>query len=81
MDSTRGLPGETGRIDIQFVLNGLRQLGYDGPVVAEPFQPSAQRPFRRRRKGRAGQKTYGPGLERFCLARAVFLKKDGQRLL
>lgn len=39
VDSTRGLPGETGRIDIQFVLNGLRQLGYDGPVVAEPFSP------------------------------------------
>ncbi len=38
-DSPRALPGETGNIDIACVMSGLRKLGYDGPVVAEPFSP------------------------------------------
>lgn len=38
-DSPRALPGETGRIDIAYVMNGLRSIGYTGPVVAEPFSP------------------------------------------
>lgn len=38
-DSPRALPGETGQIDIACVMNGLRKLGYTGPVVAEPFSP------------------------------------------
>ena len=36
-DSPRMLPGETGVIDAAFVMQGLRKLGYTGPVVAEPF--------------------------------------------
>ena len=36
-DSPRKLPGETDVIDIAFVMDGLRKLGYTGPVVAEPF--------------------------------------------
>jgi sugar phosphate isomerase/epimerase len=38
-DSPRALPGETGQIDIEFFMNGLSELGYDGPIVAEPFSP------------------------------------------
>lgn len=38
-DSPRALPGETGMIDIACVINGLRKLGYTGPVIAEPFSP------------------------------------------
>ena len=38
-DSPRALPGETGMIDIACVIDGLRKLGYTGPVIAEPFSP------------------------------------------
>lgn len=38
-DNPRGLPAETGIIDIKFIMDGLRKLGYTGPVVAEPFSP------------------------------------------
>ncbi|MCL2159829.1 MAG: sugar phosphate isomerase/epimerase [Oscillospiraceae bacterium] len=38
-DSPRALPGETGIIDIKFFMDGLKRLGYDGPVMAEPFSP------------------------------------------
>ena len=38
-DSPRARPGETGMIDIACVINGLRKLGYTGPVIAEPFSP------------------------------------------
>lgn len=38
-DSPRALPGETGMVDIACVMAGLRKLGYDGPVIAEPFSP------------------------------------------
>jgi sugar phosphate isomerase/epimerase len=36
-DSVRCLPGDTGVIDIAGFLNALRRIGYDGPVVPEPF--------------------------------------------
>jgi sugar phosphate isomerase/epimerase len=36
-DGVRCLPGETGVIDIKGFLQGLHKLGYDGPVMAEPF--------------------------------------------
>jgi sugar phosphate isomerase/epimerase len=38
VDNTRGLPGETGVIDIKGFLKALDAVGYDGPVVAEPFK-------------------------------------------
>jgi sugar phosphate isomerase/epimerase len=38
-DHDRRLPGETGEINIKGFLNALRQLGYEGPVEAEPFDP------------------------------------------
>lgn len=38
-DSPRALPGETGQIDMETMMAGLRKLGYTGPVVAEPFSP------------------------------------------
>ena len=37
MDSVRCLPGETGVIDLNIFLGTLQQVGYDGPVVVEPF--------------------------------------------
>ena len=37
VDSVRALPGETGVIDIAGFLGALQALGYNGPVVAEPF--------------------------------------------
>jgi sugar phosphate isomerase/epimerase len=37
LDGRRELPGATGIIDIAGFLNALNQIGYDGPVRAEPF--------------------------------------------
>ena len=37
LDGVRGLPGTTGVIDIAGFLQALRGIGYDGPVVPEPF--------------------------------------------
>jgi sugar phosphate isomerase/epimerase len=37
MDQVRALPGETGVLDIRGFLNALAEIGYDGPVTAEPF--------------------------------------------
>lgn len=37
IDNVRALPGETGVIDLQGFLEALREIGYDGPVTAEPF--------------------------------------------
>ena len=37
-DLVRDLPGETGVIDIAGFLGLLRDIGYDGPVTAEPFK-------------------------------------------
>jgi len=36
-DLVRALPGETGVIDLATFLGGLKAIGYDGPVVVEPF--------------------------------------------
>ena len=38
VDSVRGLPGETGVIDIGGFLTALQRIGYDGPVTPEPFK-------------------------------------------
>jgi sugar phosphate isomerase/epimerase len=38
VDNTRALPGETGVIPIKDFLQALRDIGYDGPVVPEPFK-------------------------------------------
>lgn len=37
IDSQRAMPGETGVIDIAGFLGALEAIGYDGPVMAEPF--------------------------------------------
>ena len=37
VDSVRQLPGETGVIDIAVFLGTLKEIGYDGPVMVEPF--------------------------------------------
>ena len=38
LDHVRALPGETGVIDIAGFLGALQAIGYDGPVVPEPFK-------------------------------------------
>jgi sugar phosphate isomerase/epimerase len=38
LDGVRGLPGETGLLDMKGFLGGLKAIGYSGPVVAEPFK-------------------------------------------
>ena len=38
VDTVRALPGETGVIDIAGFLQTLQAIGYDGPVVPEPFK-------------------------------------------
>jgi len=38
-DLERRLPGETGVEDLAGFINALRTIGYDGPVVPEPFAP------------------------------------------
>jgi len=37
VDTERAMPGETGVIDIEGFLGALDALGYDGPVMVEPF--------------------------------------------
>jgi len=37
VDNVRALPGETGVIDVKGFLRALDQIGYSGPVMAEPF--------------------------------------------
>jgi sugar phosphate isomerase/epimerase len=37
VDNVRALPGETGVIDVAGFLGALAEIGYDGPVMAEPF--------------------------------------------
>ncbi|QLH76492.1 sugar phosphate isomerase/epimerase [Halosimplex rubrum] len=37
VDTERALPGATGVIDIERFLSHLDAVGYDGPVIAEPF--------------------------------------------
>jgi sugar phosphate isomerase/epimerase len=37
-DRVRALPGETGVIDIAGFLRALQAMGYDGPVIPEPFK-------------------------------------------
>jgi sugar phosphate isomerase/epimerase len=37
LDQVRMLPGETGVLDIAGFLQALHDIGYDGPVTAEPF--------------------------------------------
>ena len=37
VDNRRGLPGATGVIDVQTFLGAMIRIGYDGPVVCEPF--------------------------------------------
>ncbi|MBN1458546.1 MAG: sugar phosphate isomerase/epimerase [Armatimonadetes bacterium] len=39
IDNDRRLPGETGVIDLNTFLQGLKAIGYTGPVVPEPFSP------------------------------------------
>jgi sugar phosphate isomerase/epimerase len=40
LDWVRGLPGETGVIDIAGFLQALQSIGYDGPITPEPFKQS-----------------------------------------
>jgi len=40
IDNERGLPGQSGVIDLLGFLTGLKQIGYTGPVTPEPFTPS-----------------------------------------
>ena len=37
LDNVRDLPGATGVIDITTFLSALQHIGYDGPVMVEPF--------------------------------------------
>lgn len=37
VDNVRTLPGETGVIDIAGFLQSLKKIGYEGPVMVEPF--------------------------------------------
>lgn len=43
LDLERRMPLETGLVDAPAVLRLLNQLGYDGPVIAEPFNPHRAR--------------------------------------
>jgi sugar phosphate isomerase/epimerase len=39
VDNHRDLPAATGVIDLAAFLQALARIGYDGPIVAEPFRP------------------------------------------
>jgi sugar phosphate isomerase/epimerase len=38
-DNRRDLPAATGVIDLKAFLGALVEIGYDGPIMAEPFRP------------------------------------------
>ncbi|WP_459193596.1 sugar phosphate isomerase/epimerase family protein [Halosimplex sp. J119] len=42
VDTERAMPGETGVIDIEGFLGHLDAVGYDGPVMAEPFSEDVE---------------------------------------
>jgi sugar phosphate isomerase/epimerase len=42
LDNRRAMPGETGVIDIAGFLGALAEIGYDGPVMAEPFSDAVR---------------------------------------
>ncbi len=42
LDNQRCLPGETGVIDIATFLGSLKLIGYDGPVMVEPFSQAVR---------------------------------------
>ena len=42
IDNQRCLPGETGVIDIATFLGALKAIGYDGPVMVEPFSQAVR---------------------------------------
>ena len=42
-DQRRDLPGATGVIDLNAFLSALQRLGYDGPVLVEPFSEAVRR--------------------------------------
>jgi sugar phosphate isomerase/epimerase len=42
MDQVRRMPGETGVIDIEGFLKALDEIGYTGPIMAEPFSEKVQ---------------------------------------
>ncbi len=42
VDNVRRLPGTTGVIDIETFMQTLSDIGYDGPVTAEPFPPGVR---------------------------------------
>ena len=43
VDNRRELPCATGVIDLGAFLNGLNQIGYDGPIRAEPFNQAVNK--------------------------------------
>lgn len=43
VDNRRALPGATGVIDLKTFLGALIRIGYDGPVVCEPFSAELRR--------------------------------------
>ncbi len=43
MDSKRELPATTGVIDARGFLSALKEMGYDGPVRAEPFNEAVRK--------------------------------------
>jgi sugar phosphate isomerase/epimerase len=59
VDNHRELPCATGVIDLAAFLNALNQIGYDGPVRAEPFNDTLN----------------AMGKEEACAAAAASLKK------
>lgn len=42
LDHQRCLPGETGVIDVATFLGTLKRIGYDGPVMVEPFSQAVR---------------------------------------
>jgi sugar phosphate isomerase/epimerase len=42
IDSSRELPAATGVIDLKAFLGSLKEIGYKGPVRAEPFNKTVE---------------------------------------
>lgn len=63
IDGTRELPGATGVIDLKSFLNALVEIGYSGPIRAEPFN----QPLRDMEDEAAVKKTFEAMSDSFAL--------------
>ena len=75
IDTVRDLPMETGVIDLVGFMRALQKMGYDGPVMPEPFSQRIDRPRGHRSPGGGA----GGGATRWMRCGGLRVWGDGGR--